>query len=282
MIKKENLLIQLAQEFVNQNVKPEALIPYSEEHHASQGITKEDYIPITYLAKRMQRSDLRHLEEADVLKYFAHYKREQNPIDASTFLNVEINDSIGPLTLAQKIYIRDNLSDTNAEALAVHVNTNAQNVRLAQAGKFHVPKKTTQQTERPYGPLTVEEKIYIRDNEAGEPTSYLASKYNTAYINVQRAQTGQFATPQAPQQHSHSRPFGPLTIEEKRDIRDNRQDEPTSQLALEYNTHTSNIHVAKKGMFTDTTQAVTLQYKYNKLIEILEEHDMLHTIEGLW
>tara|TARA_R110001632_G_scaffold178976_4_gene298792 strand:+ start:2416 stop:3243 length:828 start_codon:yes stop_codon:yes gene_type:complete len=212
----------------------------------------------------------------------AYRNLTSTPKRRSTFLAIEVNDKPGPLSLAQKLHIRDQLSNENAQELAEYINTNVQNVRLAQQGKFVIPDSTPPESIRPYGPLTVKEKIHIHTYEADEPTSFLASKYNTAYINIQRAQTGQFRIPQAPEQRTHKRPFGPLSIEDKVEIRDYRSAESPSALADEYNTHASNIVVAQKGRFVVKGTVVTLQHKYDKILKALEEHNMLHIIEGLW
>jgi hypothetical protein len=101
--------------------------------------------------------------------------------------------------------------------------------------------------DRPYGPLTYEEKVHIRDNRQHESATVLANEYNTSTANIRNAQHGKFKAPR--QAHTHTRPYGPLTYTEKVHIREHRRDERPSELAREFNTSDLNIIRAQRGEF---------------------------------
>lgn len=102
------------------------------------------------------------------------------------------NAKRGPLSLTNKIALRDEYSDVRyAKQLAGYLNTSYQNVRLAQRGDF----KDKAHTNKPpvnKRTLSLDEKQYIHEHLAHEPTADIARKYNTSYQNVQRAQLGDF------------------------------------------------------------------------------------------
>jgi len=269
---------QIAQKMIINNVKPTALskCPLGEDPDTYE----PRLIMLTYIRVHPVPQDHERPTKEEVQA--AYRKLTSTPERQSTFFAVEINDRTGPLSLAQKIHIYERLSNENAQEVAEYINTNVQNVRLAQQGKFSRPDSTQKKSTRPYGPLTIKEKLYIQEHEKDEPTSVLANKYNTAYINIQRAQTGQFRIPQAPTQREHKRPFGPLSLEDKLEIRDYRATESPSALADEYNTHASNIVVAQKGRFVVKEKIVPPQEKLERVLKALEKHNMLHILEGLW
>lgn len=161
------------------------------------------------------------------------------------------NSVKGPLTLEQKIVIRD----TKAHGLtlrtcALAYNTHVTNVQQAVENKFSSTKGPSQSpnAERQYGPLTYTEKVHIRDNRQHEVAQQLALHYNTSVNNVRLAQKGQFKEPQ--RYIAPSRPFGPLTIAEKILIADNHAHTPPSELATLYNTSPMNVIRAQRGQFT--------------------------------
>lgn len=109
-----------------------------------------------------------------------------------SFEGLTPNKEPGPLTLVNKIRIRDHYSDSSqAIALSKYLNTSYQNVRLAQRGQFVEQRKRQAPTTKPR-PLTLSEKMHIRDHRAHEPTADLAREYNTRYQYVQAAQLGEF------------------------------------------------------------------------------------------
>lgn len=177
---------------------------------------------------------------------------QNNKFDKSIFQDLQPNAQYGPLSYEQKTYIRDNLTHITAQEIAIYVRTNPQNVRLSQHGQFNEPAlpKLLNNT-RPQGPLTYSEKELICNTRQGDSPSGMAREYNTSVNNIRNALAGKYSPPLSMTTPVHSRPYGPLSLEEKRDIRDNRHNEPTASLGREYNTSDSNVRLAQQGTFKD-------------------------------
>ena len=137
--------------------------------------------------------------------------RLANGFDNEKFGDLIPNDVTGPLSLQQKEYIRDNLAHLPPQEIAVYVRTNHQNVRLAQKGQFTNYRAPAQ--KRWMEPLPDAPPL-IKDLPVNE-----------------------------------KRPYGPLSIDEKIYIHDEHQDTKVGDLARVYNTSTTNIINAKKGLF---------------------------------
>lgn len=190
----------------------------------------------------------------------------------SKMKGLQPNISYGPLSYDQKVRIRDHHQDHTVTELSQWVKSSKANVQLAKMGNFKVPAARKEiVNDRPYGPLSYEEQRHIRDNHPDGNTRALSEEYNTHYNSVYRAQRGEFpehhATRAKRLQNKH-RPFGPLTYEEKVDIRDNRTDENATQLAKEYNTNYGNITNAQRGQFKSRQpQSRTLLETHKLLLE---------------
>ena len=171
------------------------------------------------------------------------------PIDTELMGDLIPNIKYGPLNQTQKLYIRDHLATIDPKLVASYVLTNTQNVKLAQQGKFKVSEPIPPHVSagRPYGPITIEEKMYIHQYEQNVNTNLLAAKYNTSYNNISLAQRGQFKPPIRPIVSKSK--FGPLTLDQKMEIFSYRKNERTVDLAIEYNTSHSNIRIAQLGQF---------------------------------
>jgi hypothetical protein len=98
------------------------------------------------------------------------------------------------------------------------------------------------------GPLSTAQKIEIHTYHQEQKPTLLARHYKTSYQNICLAQRNEFSRPKQPD--NPTRPYGPLTVEEKEHIRDNHADDRPSHLARTYNTSMSNIIVAQRGTFT--------------------------------
>lgn len=191
--------------------------------------------------------------------------------DLAKYKGLRVNAIYGKLELDQKIFIRDNLQSLKVKDIALYVQTSHANARLAQNGSFTEQEEhsTEPKSERPYGPLNYEEKCEIRDNFQLKNAMDLARRYNTHYNNILRAQKGHFAIPAAVKQAAATRPFGPLTLDEKRFIRDNRSTESAANLAMEYNTHQGNIKLAQEGRFKDLKPVGLTAYEKYLLLHAL-------------
>jgi hypothetical protein len=102
------------------------------------------------------------------------------------------NQVMGPLDKYQKEEILQYHIAEPPTLLARHYKTSYQNVRLAQQGKFTRLPRQPVATDRPFGPLSIEEKEHIRDNCAHERPCDLANIYNTSMSNIVVAQQGRF------------------------------------------------------------------------------------------
>ncbi len=113
--------------------------------------------------------------------------------DIFDFENLHPNKVKGPLSMHNKVRIRDDYPDSKlAVHLAKYLNTTYQNVRIAQRGDFIERGYTGKEPRVPPAPLTIDQKVHIRDNEHDVPTAELAKKYNARYQCVARAQRGDF------------------------------------------------------------------------------------------
>lgn len=97
-----------------------------------------------------------------------------------------------PLTLAQKIHIRDNCQGQRPVDLAHEYNTNINNVCIALKGSFKEPQNKVIITDRPYGPLTQDEKELIYTTMQHRTITDIAAEYNTNHGNVRNALLGRF------------------------------------------------------------------------------------------
>lgn len=180
----------------------------------------------------------------------------------------------GPLSYDQKVFIRDKLKSETASSIATWVRSATSNVTLAKRGEFVAPRPVpAHDSTRPYGPLTYKEQLHIRDNCKEHNTRDLANKYNTHYNNIYRAQRGQFSQPAASKLPESKRPFGPLSLYDKREIRDHRSDENINDLVIEYNTHYQNVKLAQQGKFKDAKpQGPSILEQHEKLLAGLMGH----------
>jgi len=159
---------------------------------------------ITKLVMQMEKKGI-HLDAQELARDLS--------TDTSEFGDLIPNDYTQPLNLQQKEYIRDHLSHMSPQKIASYVLTNPQNVRLAQRGEFstrerkaskrwnnsempapapEVPELTS---KRPYGPLSLEDKIDIYDNHQDVRVADLAKVYNTSTTNIHNAKEGRFKRP---------------------------------------------------------------------------------------
>lgn len=99
--------------------------------------------------------------------------------------------------------------------------------------------------------LTYDQKLHIYEEENVTPAKELAIKYKVNEQQIRRAQRGEFNRQKQRPRHDTSN-YGPLTLEQKRHIRDHRANEPAAELAREYQTNYGNIKVAQQGKFKDT------------------------------
>ena len=186
------------------------------------------------------------------------------------------NLSYGPITIAQKLIIRDNYPDANGRNLATYLRTSQQNVNMAKRGEFvePLPELPTLDSSRPFGPLTYDEQVHIQTHCATHNTKMLAKEYNTHYNNIYRAQRGEFPRPHALRKVLVKREFGPLNLLDKREIRDHRSEEPAVILAKEYNTNYGNVTRAQQGLFKDnaTPEAPSVFVQHQRLLEGLLGH----------
>ena len=164
---------------------------------------------ITKLCKQLAKRDL------DIDPLVLASMLAKGNVDPSQFGDLIPNDVVGPLNIQQKEYIRDHLAHLPANDIATYVKTNHQNVRLAQKGQFtsykgaatgrwteDMPQPSTQGSEpmpinttRPYGPLSLDEKLHIFDNCQHIKVQDLANVYNTSTTNVINAKQGKFKRP---------------------------------------------------------------------------------------
>ena len=100
------------------------------------------------------------------------------------------------LTTTQKLRIHEEERHTSPRELAQRYSISLQQARRIQRGEFARPK-ATEPLYDDYGPLTLEQKIHIRDHRSTEPTAELAKEYQTNYGNVKLAQQGKFKEPQS-------------------------------------------------------------------------------------
>jgi len=139
--------------------------------------------------------------------------RDLGAADTAEFGELVPNDFTGPLNLKQKDYIRDNLGHLSPLAIASYVLTNPQNVRLAQRGEYSSRERTANKRwtgtaveapppkievlrgDRPYGPLSLDEKIHVHDNEQDTKVGDLSIVYNTSTTNIINAKKGLFKRP---------------------------------------------------------------------------------------
>ncbi len=184
------------------------------------------------------------------------------------FPKVTPNLAHSSLSVTQKIAVRDCYPDANARDLATYMRTSVQNINLAKRGEFVEPiPQPAPDSTRPYGPLTYDEQVDVRDSKATHNTTMLAVQYNTHYNNVYRAQRGEFPKPHALRKAPSKRPFGPLSLQDKREIRDHRSEEAPSVLAKEYNTNHGNVTRAQQGLFKDNTPAgPSIHEQHSKLL----------------
>ncbi len=197
------------------------------------------------------------------------------------FGKLEKNMQRGPLSLPQKVYIRDHLDHLPAKDIAFYINTSYQAVRTAQQGGFNEPPETPRST-RPYGPLSYQEQCDIRDNKQEHRTADLAREYNTGRHNIDNAKSGRFSEPPQQTQANRNRgKWGPLTLEQKIHIRDNLNDVRASTLAHEYQTSAANIRIAQRGDFKDPSEAQRPAYeRLESLLTLMGKGHMLITNDG--
>lgn len=197
----------------------------------------------------------------DQYKLQALLAKVQGTKSDTDFGTLEQSTEYGPLSYAQKMYIRDHMSKANASDIANYVRTNPQNVLLAQKGQFTLVS-ASQPLVSTYR-LNYNDKLAIRDTRQGESPSAIAREYKCSLHSVRKALAGLFSPPVLGIV-VHSRPFGPLSKAEKIHVRDNRSDEPTADLAREYNTSDSNIRIAQRGEFKD--KAIKQQQSSHMLV----------------
>jgi len=170
--------------------------------------TKERYNTYRRITKFVKA-----MEKRGVMLDDAHLARDLSAkLDATDFGDLVPNDYMGPLSLEQKEYIRDNLAHIDPQRIATYVLTNYQNVRLAQQGRFSASRRATANqrwqappppeapivdlsSNRPFGPLTLEDKIEIYDKHQNTKIVDLAKVYNTSTTNIINAKAGRFKRP---------------------------------------------------------------------------------------
>ena len=102
-----------------------------------------------------------------------------------------------------------------------------------------------------YGPLTFEQKEEIYAHHSNIKTAELAALYHTNPQNISRAKRGEHRkqtvierkppTPLTPNTH-----YGPLTLEQKKEIYHHHQGLTATWLATLYNTNAQNVRIAQR------------------------------------
>lgn len=261
---------------VEKNVSPTEVGQVTKVWDDSNGERETRDRRLTKLAKKFNKHNNTAYTAQELAQRLAQLTAHASTTDFGTLAK---NLTRGPLSLEQKIYIRDNLSHLSANDIAFYVNTNTQNVRTAQQGGFNVPPtlSQTQTATRPFGPLSYDEQCHIRDSRQHERTVDLVREYNTGRHNIDNAKSGRFSEPAQQKLAQHNRgKWGPLTLEQKMHIRDNLTDVKASTLALEYQTSAANIRIAQRGDFKDPTAAP--RPAYDRLESLLTLMGRGHTI----
>ena len=168
--------------------------------------------------------------------------------------------------------IKGPLNDT--QILNISKKTSLSAILLAQAVNSHIPESTVPkdlldliETNSLLSPLSLSQKTIVHQHLQHISATHLATLYNTNIANIYAAKAGRYNTqpPLTPPPSVH--PYGPLTYEQKVHIFTECGHISTSKLAHEYNTHPSNIEVAKRGQFARKRDNITtiLQQPYGPL-----------------
>jgi len=203
--------------------------------------------PNATVIRIMKRSGLSEQQIKNATQTTAHKFNSLSLVNPNNESLIHPNKVYGPISYEQKLVIREHLQDENSNTLSQLYNTNISNIKAAQQGRF---KQTTITKKEPLAnptPLSLAEKIYIRDNCQNDRPTDIAREYNTSVSNVCIALNGSFK--ERTQKAPPTRPYGPLTQAEKEHIYTTAQHRTITDIATEYNTNHGNVRNALNGRF---------------------------------